>query len=76
MGFEQDSIPQFERALVQSPDYLPALKGLAEAFLSLAREQLKKGLYYSCARSLEKAIDNFDQCTKLQGKWEFFLEFS
>ena len=67
LGLELDSIAQFEKALKQTPNYLPALKGLGEAHFSLAREQLKRGLYYRTASNLEKAIEAFEGCTKLQG---------
>jgi hypothetical protein len=42
-------------------------QGLGEAHFSLAKEQLKRGLYYRTANNLEKAIQAFEGCTKLTG---------
>jgi superkiller protein 3 len=66
LGFDNDSIEQYKTLLSRNPNYLPALKGLGETYLLLAKEQLKSGVFGKTEESLQHAIEAFEQCTKLQ----------
>lgn len=67
LGLSEDSISQFEITLKQSPDYFPALKGLGETHLNVAREQFQNGFFSRVAHSLNNAVEIFSHCTRLRG---------
>ncbi|CAN7937754.1 unnamed protein product [Ixodes hexagonus] len=67
-GQHKDAATDFASVLQIDPDYVPALKGLAEANLALARHYLEQGL---CGLGLEQcqvAVDATARAIALQGQ--------
>ncbi|KAH7962098.1 hypothetical protein HPB52_014424 [Rhipicephalus sanguineus] len=58
-GLHKEAADNFQEALEVNPEYVPAIKGLAEAKLALAREHLEQGLcglgLDDCQQALEAA---------------------
>ncbi|XP_077514565.1 tetratricopeptide repeat protein 37 isoform X2 [Amblyomma americanum] len=67
-GLYKEAAENFEAALDVDPEYVPALKGLAEARLALAREHLEQGLCGLGLENCQLAMDSAARALTQQGK--------
>lgn len=55
LGLLEEAVAGFHAVLKDDPQYVPALKGLAEANLAMARERFEKVLRFRLLHALEQA---------------------
>ncbi|KAL1416392.1 hypothetical protein MTO96_028019 [Rhipicephalus appendiculatus] len=67
-GLYKEAADNFEEALDVNPEYVPAIKGLAEARLALAREHLEQGLCGLGLDDCQQALDAVARALALQGR--------
>jgi superkiller protein 3 len=57
IGSYEESIEEFKSLLSNSPKYVPALKGLGETCLCLARNCFSRQLLGCCRDNCQEAVD-------------------
>lgn len=57
VGSYEESIEEFKILLSNNPTYVPALKGLGETWLCLARNRFARQLLGCCRDSCQEAVD-------------------
>lgn len=67
-GQHKDAATDFTSVLQVDPDYIPALKGLAEANVALARQCLEQGLCGLGLQHCQAAVDAAARAIALQGQ--------
>lgn len=67
-GLHKEAADNFQEALDVNPEYVPAIKGLAEARLALAREHLEQGLCGLGLDDCQVALDAAARGLTLQGR--------
>uniref|UniRef100_A0A8B9QGI1 Tetratricopeptide repeat domain 37 n=1 Tax=Apteryx owenii TaxID=8824 RepID=A0A8B9QGI1_APTOW len=64
LGKYEDAIATYQQILKKTKDYVPALKGLGECYLMLARSALDKYLDGKAVDYIEQALEFFTRATK------------
>ncbi|KAL3220054.1 hypothetical protein MRX96_030128 [Rhipicephalus microplus] len=67
-GLHKEAADNFQEALEVNSEYIPAIKGLAEARLALVREHLEQGLCGLGLQYCQQALDTAARALELQGR--------
>ncbi|XP_063225938.1 superkiller complex protein 3 [Bacillus rossius redtenbacheri] len=64
IGLYNESVEQFKALVASNPDYVPALKGLGEACLCMARNYRSRQLLGCCMDSCQEAFDAIERAVE------------
>src|SRR5690606_9272205 len=66
LGLREEAVTDFRMLLEQVPNYLPALKGLGEAYIGLSMDHRDAGLSSRAADDIRCAVDVIKRCIEIQ----------